>query len=205
MRFAIVILLCLVPQSSGRYFEETFSGTILAWEATNERVIAMADSRLMKEVNGLAVPAGDNGCKIIGLSKDSFFFYSGLAEFGRSGSGKPNQVIFSAHQIAKQVYRKIAEEPNSTDKLKKLAVTWAKLMKPKLDDAFAKAPTNRPETPLGGFGGLDSKKQPVLIIAKLFISTGMVPTSVVQATIDQIFLTNPSVLEAQHPLVCPSS
>lgn len=165
--FAILALLVALAGISAfsQSPEAVFSGTILLWTTLDNRVMVVADSRASKQVGHVIVSAGDESCKIIAPSKDSLFFYGGLMEV--RATGDLSDLSFSASKLAISSYREIAQKPRSLGRLKQWAELWDSMIRPKLNEVFKIRPTNVVEPILGGFGGLDSRGNPILLFASV--------------------------------------
>src|SRR5712692_9885008 len=80
---------------------EILSGTILVFSVDPNKLIVAADSRIAS-YSPRAAP-NDRYCKIIALSKDTVFFYSGgLAEARQIGS---NALLLSANKLARTAFK----------------------------------------------------------------------------------------------------
>ncbi|HEY4739364.1 MAG TPA: hypothetical protein VIH76_02080 [Candidatus Acidoferrales bacterium] len=166
-KYALVALACyLLPFSVFRGDESKMAGgSILLFEADPGSVIVVADSRLTQG----SKPVSDLECKIISLSDDTLFFYSGAmaqVDFSRT------QKRVTANEIGRNAFRKAGAQRNSLRRLFDLANQWAKNMKPVADSVLQfSRPEDRPkETQLGGFAGLDSEGFPRLVVANMSVN-----------------------------------
>jgi hypothetical protein len=166
-KYALAALACcLLPFPVCRGDESKIAGgTILLFEADPGSVIVAADSRLTQG----SKPVSDLACKIISLSDDTLFFYSG----GMAQVDFPStQNRITANEIGRNTFRKVGMQRNSLQRLFDLANQWAKNMKPMSDTVlqFSRPEDRLKETQLGGFAGLDSEGFPRLVVANMSIN-----------------------------------
>lgn len=152
--------------TSDTQMREAFGGTILLFYADKTQVFVAADSRLFS--NGAAPPTND-GCKIISLSDDTIFFYSG----GISQVRRYGQLIFSANDTARAAFKQTVQKSNSVARLTKMANIWASLTEPTADAVLSITPADQitGDVQLGGFAGLDENGIPHLILANMSVTT----------------------------------
>src|SRR5258708_5521618 len=94
---------------------EIHHGTVILWQASPDQVIIVADSRGYAASNGVKRQI----CKIIQLSGDTIFFYTGnLAEAIGTRTGK---VYFSQSDVAQNAYDAVGKQPLSLQRLKDVA------------------------------------------------------------------------------------
>ena len=140
-------------------------GTVLLFVAEPRRVVIVADSRLAEG----SKPISDLGCKIISLSDDTAFFYSGgIAQIRFDHMRK----LMIANEVARNAFGKVGMQPNSLKRLVDLANQWATLMKPISDAVLKVTPqSDHPnDVQLGGFAGLDSEGSPRMVLANMGVN-----------------------------------
>jgi hypothetical protein len=158
---AVFAALCLflAPLKSAEYQDELIAvrhGTILLYEQTTTQVIIVADSK--------AIGGGRDGlcCKIINLSDDTLFFYTGNL-FEGIEKGK---VVFSQQVFARQAFSSFEKEPRTIQRLYQVAGKYAELVRPNMDSFLGKLSSAEANDSKGlaGFASLDEFNHPRLLL-----------------------------------------
>ena len=143
---------------------QIFGGTIVLFFVVDDKVFVAADSRVHTAADA---PLRNDGCKIISLSNDTIFFYTG----GIARVEKHGETLYSANQAAKDAHNKLAHTPKSRARLVELANHWINETRPVADWVLE---NNSPESiadrlQMGGFAGQDENGIPRLILATMDI------------------------------------
>jgi hypothetical protein len=143
---------------------EIHHGTVLLYEETPTQIIVVADSRL--SASGI----GENTCKIIGLSQDTLFFYTGQLYRAVDSSGRE---LLSQQGIARQTYSATKDEGKSTQRLNDLAKRYAELVRPKMEHLFNVAWSHdfTQAVGLAGFASIDEFQRPRMVLVNIPINS----------------------------------
>jgi hypothetical protein len=145
---------------------EVRHGTIIAWEwdGTPTRIIIVADSKLFPSATGKT----ENACKIVNLSNDIIFFYTGnLFDILSARTGKP---IFSQQDLARQAADPLTAQPRSYAQLRNVANKYSELVRPKMDELLKILSEPSTRIGLAGFASLDESKHPRLVLVNIPIT-----------------------------------
>jgi len=163
-----IFIAILYPLTFYKNVMETSSGgTILTFYNERGKAFAAADSRFYNPI--FPNVRDDTGCKIISLSNNVFFFYSGgIAEVRNAR----NEILTSANILAVQSFKETSRLNDPYFRLRETARHWGDLMKPIANQILRITPKDqRPsEVQLGGFGGLDSNGTPKMILVSMGVT-----------------------------------
>lgn len=192
-----VLAVLLVPRALGQ--EKTIKiahGTVLAYEQTASQAIVVVDSRVITRLKGKSQEA----CKIVDLSLDTVFFYSGnLFQGLDTRSGKE---VFSQQKIAAEAYAHYITNPRSVQRLIEIANKYVEFVVPKMRDLFKKMSRVDAARSIGlaGFAGLDEVGNPRVIQINIDITVpndGVSPVRLGQANVSEppsgsVMISDPS-------------
>jgi hypothetical protein len=136
-------------------------GTILLFEKTTAKIMIVSESRTYDATT----EAKGKACKIIELSEDTLFFYTGnLLEAYNRRTGK---IIFSQQNLARQAFGGLKMRPRTYNRLSRIASRYSELARPRLE-ALSKS-IRDPSTMIGlaGFASLDEHKHPRLVLVNI--------------------------------------
>ena len=154
-----VIGLALTPTPAQEATTHLRHGTILLYEETPKQVMIVADSK----VHG----AGRDGitCKIINLSDDTLFFYTGQL-FEVFDKGKK---VLSQQTIAQGAYNDFKYEARSYQRLIDVATRYTERVRPKMDELI-RSGIKYDISGLAGFASLDESNHPKIVRANIVIN-----------------------------------
>jgi hypothetical protein len=136
-------------------------GTILVFEETTTRVVIVADSKLYDQ----QTKKGGYACKIINLSDDTLFFYTGnLFEAINNRTGK---VFFSQQAIARTAYDFFKEAPRTEKRLMDVANKYSVLLAPQMNDLLKLLKNPSEFYGLAGLASRDELNHPRIVLVNI--------------------------------------
>jgi hypothetical protein len=157
-RLAVLLIAALFNRTSGQENAlELRHGTILLYVLNPTQFVVVADSKLHvvsdSKVNGL----GDGlCCKIVNLSHNTLFFYTGNLFEVFDNTGK---TILSQQKAATQAFENFKTEARSKQRLVDVANKYSELVRPKIDELL-RAGIKSDGVGLAGFASLDEFNHP---------------------------------------------
>jgi len=142
---------------------EVRHGTILLYEESSTQVIVVADSKIHADKSG----KDENGCKIVNLSDDTLFFYTG--NLFQAVNTRTGSEILSQQKVAHEAYSEVKTEPRSEQRLIDVANKYSELVRPEMNELFrvAYAHDFSESAGLAGFASLDEFKQPRIVLVAI--------------------------------------
>jgi hypothetical protein len=160
-RLAILFIVITISRTSGQ--ENTVGlrhGTIIVYELNTTQLVIVADSKVHvvgdSEVKGLE---DGLGCKIVNLSNNTLFFYTGNFTEAYDKTGK---TTFSQQNAATEAFEKFKTEGRSKKRLMDVANKYSELVRPKIDEIL-RAGFKYDVGALAGFASLDEFNHPTLL------------------------------------------
>jgi hypothetical protein len=160
---AVVIFLFLVPHAVlGQETTAVFPhGTILVYEETTTQVIIVADSKIYDD----KTKWGGYACKIVNLSDDTIFFYTGnLFESFNQRTGK---VFFSQQSVARTAYGYFQKQSRSENRLMAVANKYSELVSPKINNLLKSVNNPSERIGLAGFASRDELGHPRIVLVNI--------------------------------------
>lgn len=180
----VLALLLPLPTLNQEHTILVAHGTVLVYEQTASQAIIAVDSRVTTQQKAKPKQA----CKIVNLSTDTVFFYSGnLFQGFKSRSGNE---VFSQQKIASEAYAYYINSPRSKQRLVEAANKYVELIVPQMRDLFkemSRADAAR-SIGLAGFAGLDEFSNPRIIQVNIAITVpndGVSPVRIGQSNISE--------------------
>jgi hypothetical protein len=176
-RLAILLIVITISRTSGQEnMVGLRHGTILLYElnSTRTQLIVVADSKLHGWRDGLC-------CKIVNLSDDTLFFYTGNIFELYDKAGKR---VFSQQTAASRAFEKVKTEARSEQRLLDTANKYSELVRPKIDEAL-RTGIRTDGVGLAGFASLDEFNHPRLVTVNFELErlNNRIPAHTVEPTL----------------------
>jgi hypothetical protein len=150
---------------TGQIPVEVRHGTIMVWEETPNRIIVVADSAMATE--GSSGPP-QTTCKIVTLSKDTIFFYTGnLFDVTDRVTGSE---LFSQRASAIKAFDTFKADRRTFQRLMNVATKYSEVVSVKMNELFRFTPNAKDRIGLAGFASLDESAHPRLVTANIPIT-----------------------------------
>ena len=140
-------------------------GTVILYEETPTQIILAAHSKLFSGTG-----RGERACKIVGLSQDVLFFYTGQLYKAEDSQGRE---LLSQQKVARQAYRATKDVVQSYQRLRNLGIKYSELVRPEMEQLFKIAWSHdfRRAIGLAGFASIDEFGHPRMVLVNIPINT----------------------------------